>query len=77
MPLPKIEINLDAAGFGPIKIDGVEIQGVNAIVIQTSPGQPSLVTMEIVPGQLSVEAEGILTPHILRAARENARTHSS
>ena len=77
MPLPKVEISLDAAGFGVIKVDGAEINGVNAVTVQTTPGQPSLVTLEIIPSALTVEAEAILTPHILRATRESARTHSS
>jgi len=77
MPFPKVELTIAADGETTLLVDGVAIPGVGAVNIDSVPGEAPKVTIEIVPGELSVEAEAILTPHILRAAKERARSHSS
>ena len=77
MPFPKVEFKIEADGQTSLRLDGVEIPGVEGVSISSAPGDAPRITVEIVPGELTVEAEAILTPHILRAARERARTHSS
>ncbi len=77
MPFPKVELKISPDGETQLLVDGVSISGVGGVTIDSMPGEAPKVTIEIVPGELSVEAEAILTPHILRAGRESARSHSS
>ncbi len=77
MPFPKVELQISPEGETQLLVDGVSIPGVGAVSIESMPGEAPKVTIEIVPGELSVEAQAILTPHIMRAGREGARTHSS
>ena len=76
MPFPKIEFKIEPDGQTSLKIDGIDIPGVDGVAIESRPGEAPRITVELVVGELSTEVEGILVPHILRERRESARSHN-
>ncbi len=67
---PKVEIKVDDSGFGEIKVDGVRIPGVKRFAVESEPGNPVVVGLELIVESLTVEASAVLQPHIRRVIEQ-------
>jgi hypothetical protein len=61
MALHKVHINLTGGGAGPgneVLLDGVELRGVQRVVVEAGPYGPTIVRLDLVPHEVLMQING-------------------